>query len=680
MNMLLTNFKALYHIILVVSLVPVLIAAQDQEPKRIIYETDMCLDVDDAGGLAMLHAMANNGEAEILAVCFNEVHPHGAAAIDAMNTWYGRGDIPVGVYRGNLSNPDGSAYLEHVAKFPHDLEHADAPSALDVYRQVLTEQPDSSVTIVSVGFTNNLNDLLNSEPDLVSQKVKELVQMAGVHNDGFNLVRHNLVSVSQNVIENWPTPLVISQEGWNIYTGENYRDASEGNPFREAYYRFFGGNYEGRSSWDQMAVLYSVRGLGSYFNEITSGSGSLSNGYTWQMEPGHRSYLTNKLSNQSYERIIEELMDQLPIGAYFEISAPSFWIPAEVAFDASTTNIGGNREVQKYLWEFGDGTGGEGEVIHHEYTDTGTFHVRLTVIDNLNDSLKAADVIRISDPVFSAIPNFGNVLTYQRNQENLWATLVDSGDMRYYLSNKERFKDISLPGFCFVKDSIYSDFSLRITARTGEDLSQNSLADYAIIFGYEDENNYNQILMKHTSARVVNITDGNSLFLSGTGQDGIPDEHYHQVHVNLKGSQLTITLDDSVLLTKSSSRLIKNGKIGFGSSESSVFFDNIEIEGSGPSTGIEFSTNIPGQLRLWQNYPNPFNPYTKIKFSLPETENVKIEVYNTIGQKITSLLSKTLTAGSYEVMFNGENLHSGVYFYKLEAGEFQEIRKMVLLK
>ena len=57
------------------------------QPKKVIYETDMCLDVDDVGGLAMLHALADEGEVEILAVTFNEVHPSGAAAIDAINTW-----------------------------------------------------------------------------------------------------------------------------------------------------------------------------------------------------------------------------------------------------------------------------------------------------------------------------------------------------------------------------------------------------------------------------------------------------------------------------------------------------------------------------------------------------------------------------------------------------------------
>jgi hypothetical protein len=83
---------------------------------------------------------------------------------------------------------------------------------------------------------------------------------------------------------------------------------------------------------------------------------------------------------------------------------------------------------------------------------------------------------------------------------------------------------------------------------------------------------------------------------------------------------------------------------------------------------------------LANNYPNPFNPSTKIKFTLPKAEKVKIAVYNTIGQKIETLLNQSMKAGFYEVEFNAVYLSSGVYFYRIEAGEFQYVKKMVLIK
>jgi hypothetical protein len=89
---------------------------------------------------------------------------------------------------------------------------------------------------------------------------------------------------------------------------------------------------------------------------------------------------------------------------------------------------------------------------------------------------------------------------------------------------------------------------------------------------------------------------------------------------------------------------------------------------------------IPKDFVLYQNYPNPFNPSTKIKFAIPKNESVKIEVYNSIGQKIEALLNQHMKAGHHDVEFNAQNLSSGIYFYKIEAGEFQDVKKMILLK
>ena len=287
--------------------------AEEMHPKKVIFETDMCTDVDDVGALAMLHALVDEGEVEILAISFNEAHPNGAGAICAINTWYNRGDIPIGIYKGDLADPDESSYLESIAaNFTHDLPTVPTPSSLELYLQVLSEQPDNSVTIISVGFLNNLYDLLKANSDLVAQKVTELVVMALVVDDPYNTVRHNLVDTSAYVIRNWPTSLVISQHGESVYTGARLGETSAENPVREAYYRRFNGQYRGRSSWDQIAVLYGVRGLGDYFTEVTEGTGRLSNGYAWEMKPGFRSYLKVRLSDSEFVRIIEDLMIQLP--------------------------------------------------------------------------------------------------------------------------------------------------------------------------------------------------------------------------------------------------------------------------------------------------------------------------------------------------------------------------------
>ena len=286
---------------------------KEMYPKRVIFETDMCTDVDDVGALAVLHALADNGEVEILAMSYNEVHPSGAGTICAINTWYNRGNIPIGIYKGDLADPDESSYLESVAaNFPHDLPTVPTPSSLELYRQVLSEQPDNSVTIISVGFLNNLYDLLQSDANLIAQKVTELVVMALRIDDPYNTVRHGLIDQSEYVIRNWPTPLAISEHGETVHTGARLAETPAENPVREAYYRRFNGEYRGRSSWDQIAVLYGVRGLGDDFTEITEGKGRLSNGYAWEMKPGSRSYLKVRLSDSEFVRIIENLMIKPP--------------------------------------------------------------------------------------------------------------------------------------------------------------------------------------------------------------------------------------------------------------------------------------------------------------------------------------------------------------------------------
>ena len=98
------------------------------------------------------------------------------------------------------------------------------------------------------------------------------------------------------------------------------------------------------------------------------------------------------------------------------------------------------------------------------------------------------------------------------------------------------------------------------------------------------------------------------------------------------------------------------------------------------TTGIEKSNNTPNEFFLSQNYPNPFNPYTTIGFGIFKPSFVTLEVYNSLGQKIATLLNKNMDAGEYSVKFNASSLSSGTYFYKIQAGEFQAIRKMLLLE
>ena len=98
-------------------------------------------------------------------------------------------------------------------------------------------------------------------------------------------------------------------------------------------------------------------------------------------------------------------------------------------------------------------------------------------------------------------------------------------------------------------------------------------------------------------------------------------------------------------------------------------------------TGIEFEDDInPYQYELFQNYPNPFNPSTTIKFSIPKATEVKLNIYNILGQQVARIFEKQMPAGIHVVNFDASKYASGMYFYTIETKDFHQVKKMVLVK
>ena len=98
------------------------------------------------------------------------------------------------------------------------------------------------------------------------------------------------------------------------------------------------------------------------------------------------------------------------------------------------------------------------------------------------------------------------------------------------------------------------------------------------------------------------------------------------------------------------------------------------------TVGISESDLLPDKFELFQNYPNPFNPTTKIKFSIPETSNVLLEVYNILGKRVAILVNSKKEPGFYTFEFNAINYASGFYIYRLNTKNYSEVKKMILLK
>jgi hypothetical protein len=301
----------------VMMMVSATLHAEERHLPGVIFETDMCTDVDDVGALAMLHALADQGECEIIAIGYNATHPHGAGAIAAINAWYGRPHIPIGVYK--LEHPDTtdpSAYCEvlHTRFAPRVGLTATMPDVLQVYRDALKSAPDQSVVIASVGFTHNLSLVVDKEPELIARKVRELVIMGSTWDDGWNLKAHEMNSYTQNVIEKWPGRIVFSSAGSEVITGARLVETPENNPVRVAYQHYHQGvEGRGRQSWDQLAVLHAVRGGDAYFTYQTEGECRLHSGWTWSLS--QRMVKIIPREGVDLTRVVEGLMMQAPASA-----------------------------------------------------------------------------------------------------------------------------------------------------------------------------------------------------------------------------------------------------------------------------------------------------------------------------------------------------------------------------
>jgi len=298
-------------------------------PVPVIFDTDIMGDVDDVGAVAVLHALADRGEAKILATGVCVKNPWSPLCLDALNAYFGRADIPLGVVKGPAHNR-ASKYAQAVAEeFPHALKSAnDAPDAAQLYRKVLARQPDRSVVMVSVGQLTNLRNLLKTGPDqhsdlngrdLVKRKVRVWVCMGGRFPEAQEANLINDGPAAAYAIGHWPTPIIFS--GWEIgneiMTGAKLKEAPEGTPVRRGYELYNG--LQNRQSWDQTAVLYAVRGLdgdlADYWDLHSKGYLHVNEdgSNVWRDSPNkEHSYLVKKMRPEKIAAVIEELMLHSP--------------------------------------------------------------------------------------------------------------------------------------------------------------------------------------------------------------------------------------------------------------------------------------------------------------------------------------------------------------------------------
>lgn len=289
----------------------------------IVFDTDMGSDCDDVGALALLHHYVSRGDAEILCCIYSSsTVPYGVGVIDAINTFYGRPDIPIGANRGgDVGDPVDKMRAEQLARqtdqFGHNLVTSmDAEQDVKLLRRLLLKQADKSVTYITVGHTRSLHDLLASEGDqssslsgreLVSSKLKRWVALGalgannakGLFSKDWNFFRNGTSKYTEYLVENMPVPCVFINAGSDVFTGKSLKQLPHDSIVRVAYETWLDNVQkksldDQRPSWDLVAVYYAVEGMGDFLYKEKRGY------LQFDREQGAKWVTTDKATSHAY--------------------------------------------------------------------------------------------------------------------------------------------------------------------------------------------------------------------------------------------------------------------------------------------------------------------------------------------------------------------------------------------
>ncbi len=695
--------------------------------EKIIFDTDIGPDWDDVGATATLHALADRGEAEILAMLVSSggySATWGPPCLDAFNTFYNRPDIPIGLA---LDGPSmGSSYNQQIAtEFPQDIGTGNAWDAVELYRKILSEQPDSSVVIITVGFITNLEDLLKSEPDnysslngvdLVKKKVKRWVCMGGGFPSSggeFNFNRDPLAT--KFAVENWPKPILFSgyEIGAPILTGAKLALTSESNPIRRAYE--LAGGYVGatRSSWDQTAVLAAIRDPLLYWDLETTGYCSVSaNGANqWLATPDKdHGYLIKKVSNEGMTEIIDNLMANLEGIPTVKITSPTnnerFDEGGDISIEAVASDSNGQVvKVEFYVQNIiiGEDDTAPYSIIWENVTRGGYF-LTAKVIDNDNNT-------RLSDPVKIVVGTVDENLIGHWMFESNVADSSDhgndgkiSGNPEYVAGNSEGLAIYLKTNKDFVSIPSSPDFNITsFTLAVWVKIPQSIPDGWRTIIEHNRWGGNWFGLWKSANGNKFHFRWGNH----GSSKSDFNTTISADIWYHVAGTYDPITKTARLYLDGIPDKVIQNAdapvaagselRIGLNMDNSEEFkgiiddlriynrvLDDAEIKELLTVTSVKEENgsnrkSLPEAYTL-SNYPNPFNPVTTINYSIPTDSHVKIDIFDITGHNVKTLVDAKRQAGVYSILFDGTGISSGVYFYRLNTEKYQTTKKMILVK
>ena len=258
----------------------------------------------------------------------------------------------------------------------------------------------------------------------------------------------------------------------------------------------------------------------------------------------------------------------------------------------------------------------------------------------------------------------GDSLAYNDNSGN-----IGRGDSRYsgppeYFGGK--IDDIRFYNRALTEEEVIALSQLKPPYLSADFKADTTFGEPPLTVSFTDQSSTNDTLA--INSWMWDFNNDVNYFRIYRGFDSSPDlDQVYDIATD------TSYIDTQVILGKAYYYRITS--VDFAGNESN-FSEEIMVS----VTLIENDKHNINKFILGQNYPNPFNPITKIKFSIPKQGNVKIELFNTLGKKIKTLLNQSISSGYHEIQFNAHDLSSGIYLYRIQFGKFQDVKKMIVLK
>lgn len=335
--------------------------------QRVIVDTDIDSDVDDAGTLAMLYTLHKQHLINLLGTIVTSDDPYAATCVSAFNAYYGMRDLPLGFLEGQAELKNHSRYTRQISEeFPHDLPSwQDAATATDTYRRLLAESPDHSVLLLTIGHLSSLQKLLQSGPDrhsplsgkqLVEAKVQKWYCMGGLFPEGkeANFSRPDPASTVY-CLANWTKEVIFCgwEIGQEIVTGDASLKAQLArlHPMFRAYELY--NDFKGRASWDQVTAFLLTDEASRYFDFDNAG-------YCQVEADGSNRWIPGKKGSQSIVRFkpgadvgeIAQQITDLMLGKDIPLNSYIPWEGKSVDFSHGPLVVSANKRFLSHA----DGT------------------------------------------------------------------------------------------------------------------------------------------------------------------------------------------------------------------------------------------------------------------------------------------------------------------------------------